>query len=156
MSASGALDSRMLAFELGGSLFALPISGVVEVAEGARVAPIPLLPRASFGVVNHHGDALPVVFGSALLELAGQSQPTRLLVLAGDADDPERYALPVDRILGLVAGEAAASHSDSPVAERRPHEGRVMNVLDPRRLLARARSLVEESLSGDRPRGEAQ
>jgi chemotaxis signal transduction protein len=147
-------ESRMLAFELGGTLFALPIAGVVEVAESVRVAPVPMLPRASFGVVNHHGDALPVVFGSALLELSGESSPTRLLVLAGDADDPERYGLPVDRILGLLSGASAQSRSESPVAERRPHEGRVLNVLDPRRLLARAQGLVEESLSGDRPQGE--
>lgn len=153
---SGAGESRMLAFELGTTLFALPISGVVEVAESARVAPVPMLPRASFGVVNHHGDALPVVFGGALLEFAGASAPTRLLVLAGDADDPERYGLPVDRILGLVAGEAAPARGEGPVAERRPHEGRVLNVLDPRRLLASALALVEESLSGDRPQGEAQ
>ncbi len=149
-------ESRLLAFELGATLFALPISGVVEVAETARVAPVPMLDRASFGVVNHHGDALPVVFGRALLEFSGDSAPTRLLVLAGDADDPERYGLPVDRILGLVAGESAPARSESPVAERRPHDGRVLNVLDPRRLLARASELVEESLSGDRPQGGTQ
>jgi chemotaxis signal transduction protein len=153
MSAA-ASEGRMLAFELGGTLFALPIAGVVEVAESARIAPVPMLPRASFGVVNHHGDALPVVFGRALLELSGESTPMHLLVLAGDADDPERYGLPVDRVLGLVSGAAAHSRSESPVAERRPHEGRVLNVLDPRRLLARAHGLVEESLSGDRPQGE--
>jgi chemotaxis signal transduction protein len=152
MSALAAGESRMLAFELGSTLFALPISGVVEVAESARVAP--LLPRASFGVVNHHGDALPVVFGSALLEFSGASAPTRLLVLAGDADDPERYGLPVDRILGLVVGGGASSRSESPVAERRPHDGRVLNVLDPRRLLSRALALVEESQSGEKPQGE--
>lgn len=156
MSAVDAGERRMLAFELGATLFALPISGVVEVAESARVAPVPMLPRASFGVVNHHGDALPVVFGGALLEFSGESAPTHLLVLAGDADDPERYGLPVDRIVGLVTGDAATSRSDSPVAERRPHEGRVLNVLDPRRLLARALTLVEESLSGERPQGEMQ
>jgi chemotaxis signal transduction protein len=156
MSGASGAESRMLAFELGSTLFALPISGVVEVAERARVAPVPLLPRASFGVVNHHGDALPVVFGGALLEFAGESAPTRLLVLAGDADDPDRYGLPVDRILGLVPGSAAHSHSESPVAERRPHEGRVLNVLDPRRLLARASTLVEKSLSGEKPQGEKQ
>jgi chemotaxis signal transduction protein len=149
-------ESRLLAFELGATLFALPISGVVEVAEAARVAPVPMLDRGSFGVVNHHGDALPVVFGCALLEFSGDSAPTRLLVLAGDVDDPERYGLPVDRILGLVAGESAPARSASPVGERRPHEGRVLNVLDPRRLLARASELVEESLSGDRPQGGMQ
>ena len=153
---SGVSESRMLAFELGGALFALPISGVVEVAEASRIAPVPMLPRASFGVVNHHGDALPVVFGSALLELAAASSPTHLLVLAGDADDPDRYGLPVDRILGLVPGEAKPARGESPVAERRPHEGRLMNVLDPRRLLACALARVEESLSGAKPQGEAQ
>jgi chemotaxis signal transduction protein len=151
-----AAEQGLLAFELGMTLFALPISGVVEVAESARVAPVPTLPRAHFGVVNHHGDALPVVFGGALLAFSGTSAPTRLLVLAGDADDPERYGLPVDRILGLLAGEATPALDDDPIAERRPHEGRVLNVLDPRRLLARALARVEESLSGDRPQGETQ
>jgi len=155
MSAAGS-ESRMLAFELGTTLFALPISGVVEVAEGVRVAPVPMLPRASFGVVNHHGDPLPVVFGGAVLEFSGASAPTHLLVLAGDVDDPDRYGLPVDRIVGLVAGAAAPARSESPIAERRPHEGRVLNVIDPRRLLARAQALVEESMSGERPQGEAQ
>ncbi len=156
MSASSATEGRLLAFELGGSLFALPISGVVEVAESTRIAPVPMLPRASFGVVNHHGDALPVVFGRALLELAGESTPTHLLVLAGDADDPDRYGLPVDRIVGLVAGDAKPARAQSPVAERRPHEGRLMSVLDPRRLLARAAQLVEESMSGAKPHGGEQ
>lgn len=149
-------EQRLLAFELGSTLFALPISSVVEVAESARIAPVPMLPRASFGVVNHHGDALPVVFGRALLEFAGESTPARLLVLAGDADDPERYGLPIDRILGLVAGEAKPALGQNPVAERRPHEGRLMNVIDPRRLLARALQLVDESVSGQWPQGETQ
>ena len=149
-------EQRLLAFELGSTLFALPISSVVEVSESARIAPVPMLPRASFGVVNHHGDALPVVFGRALLEFAGESTPARLLVLAGDADDPERYGLPIDRILGLVAGEAKPALGQNPVAERRPHEGRLMNVIDSRRLLARALQLVEESVGGQRPQGETQ
>jgi chemotaxis signal transduction protein len=156
MSAAGAGERRLLAFELGGSLFALPISGVVEVAESSRVAPVPMLPRRAFGVVNHHGDALPVVFGGALLELSGASAPTHLLVLAGDADDPDRYGLPVDRIVGLVAGDAKPARGADPVAERRPHDGRVMSVLDPRRLLTRALQLVEESVSGGKPQGEEQ
>jgi chemotaxis signal transduction protein len=153
---SGAGENRMLAFELGGALFALPISGVVEVAESARIAPVPMLPRVSFGVVNHHGDALPVVFGGGLLDFAGASAPTYLLVLAGDADDPDRYGLPVDRIVGLLPGEAKVARGENPVAERRQHEGRVMSVIDPRKLLACALARVEESMSGAKPQGEAQ
>jgi chemotaxis signal transduction protein len=153
MSALSAADGRLLAFELAGTLFALPISGVVEVAEIARIAPVPMLPRETFGVVNHHGDALPVVFGGALLSLATASSPTHLLVLAGDADDPERYGLPVDRVVGLVTGGTAPARTTELVAERRPHEGRLMSVLDPRRLLARASELVDEFTSGHRPQG---
>ncbi len=156
MSALAAADGRLLAFELAGTLFALPISGVVEVAELARVGPVPMLPRETFGVVNHHGDALPVVFGRALLSLSGESHPTHLLVLAGDADDPERYGLPVDRVVGLVAGGGALARTPEPVAERRTYEGRLMNVLDPRRLLGRAAELVEEFTSGNRPQGREQ
>jgi len=140
---------RLLAFELGEHLYALPITAVAEVAEVGPVAAVPTLPAEIGGVVNHHGDALPVVFGDALLEAGGERQtPKHLLVLGQDSDDPDLYGLPVDRIWRLVEGPAVSAVGPEVVVERRPIEGRMVNVLDPIRLLAHAGRLVERSMNG--------
>ncbi len=139
---------RLLAFEVGQSLFALPIAEVAEVLEIPHVAAVPMLPRAIGGVVNHHGDALPVVSSNALLEVEFTREPSYLLVLARDPDDPSRYGVPIDRIHGLVDGAAATAREPGVVvAERRPLAGRLMQVLDAKRLLERALHVVEASMS---------
>lgn len=154
---SGVLgNDRLLAFELSGTLFALPIADVAEVAEVPDIAAVPMLEREVGGVVNLHGDALTVVFGSALFEGSEPSEYEHLLVLARDPDDPSRYALPVDRIHGLVDGPGA--HSIEPgcvIAARRPLGDRLINVLDPRELFDRAVTVIEQSMTGEgQSRGE--
>ncbi len=141
---------RLLAFELAGLLYALPIAGVAEVADIPSIAAVPMLSRDVGGVVNHHGDALPVVFGEALFETTAVLEHQHLLVLARDLDDPDRFGLPVDRIHGLVDGTAARSlEPGNVVAERRPHGDRLMSVLDPKELLERAISMIETSMATD-------
>ena len=148
MSAAGSGQSeRLLAFELAGALYALPITDVAEVTEVGPLSAVPMLPITVGGVLNHHGDALLVLDGAVLLERApGAARPTHLLVLARDPDDPARFGLPVDGIHGLVDGPASAARGASPVAQLRPIGGRLMHVLDPRRLLERARATVECSM----------
>jgi len=151
-TASIVSPGRLLAFELAGGLFALPIAEVAEVAEVGEVAAVPMLPRAVGGVVNHHGDALLVVDGCVLLERApAGARPQHLLILARDPDDPDRFGLPVDRIHGLVDGPPVAAHGPSPIAARRPLGGRMLHVLDPRRLFERAAAAVERSMAGGHP-----
>ena len=148
MNASGQAE-RLLAFELAGALYALPITDVAEVTEAGPLAAVPMLPLALGGVVNHHGDALLVLHGPTLLERApGAARPTHLLVLARDPDDPARFGLPVDRIHGLVDGPAASARGVSPIAQLRPSGGRLLHVLDPRRLQERAEATVERALNG--------
>jgi purine-binding chemotaxis protein CheW len=139
---------RLLAFEVGPSLFALPIAEVAEVMEVPAVAAVPMLPRDVGGVVNHHGDALPIVTPAALLGTALARDPAYLLVLARDPDDPSRYGVPIDRIHGLVDGPAASTREPGAVvAERRPLAGRLMHVLDAKRLLERALHVIEGSMA---------
>ncbi len=59
--------SRLLTFEVSGALFALPISEVLEVVEALGVSCVPTLPRECGGVMNWHGEALPVVASHLLL-----------------------------------------------------------------------------------------
>ena len=158
MSAAPEVPSggRLLAFEVGGVIYALPIAAVAEVTDVVRVTAVPSVPRTVAGVANHHGDALPVVERAALLpseENEALPEPQHLLVLAQSPDDASRYGLPVDRIHGLVDGDGAVAVGSDPVAERRPVDGRIVNVLDPSRLLARAVEVIEGSLNSSGPAG---
>ena len=105
MSASEPRDERWLTFEVGGKPFALPILDVFEVTEVGRIGPVPSLSRALGGVMHYHGDALPIVSPSALLDVAAEegALPEHVVVVAGDGGDTPRLGLPVGRVLGLDA-----------------------------------------------------
>ena len=151
MSESMHVSARLLTFQVGATVYALPIADVSEVTEVGRVAAVPMLPPDVGGVANHHGDALPVVQRRALFGIGREQElpePQHLLVLGQDPDDPSRYGVQVDRILGLVDGPAAPARGEGVVAERRPIEGRLVSVLDPRRLLDRASHVIQSSVCG--------
>ncbi|MFB3117579.1 MAG: chemotaxis protein CheW [Myxococcota bacterium] len=142
-------DDRLLTFEVAGDLYAIPIAGVLEVAEASRTTCIPTLPTRTGGVINYHGDALPVVNCSSLFDVSESelAEPGIILVIAGRVGDSAQLGIPVDRVLGLVEGAAAATPGAKAVAERRSIQGRVASVLDPQRLVSQARNVIESSLS---------
>jgi hypothetical protein len=146
-----ALESRrLLTFEIGGTLYGLPIHAVAEISEVGRIAAVPTLHADVAGVTNHHGDALPVMRRRALLPVEGDLPAAQqLLVLADHPEDPGRYGLPVDGVVGLVDGPGSVALSDDPVAERRPIDGRVVSILDPKRLRARAVEIIEGTTGPD-------
>ncbi|MFQ5416412.1 MAG: chemotaxis protein CheW [Myxococcota bacterium] len=149
--ASAELDERLLTFEIGQALYALPISAVVEVTEVEDgLTAVPTLPARIGGVINFHGDALPVLRSDALLGVAGaeSKSPAQVVVVSDGPMAKARLGLPVDEILGLVSGPRAVSRTADPVAERRLIGGRLANILDPARLVATAAAAV------DRTRGE--
>ena len=138
---------RLLTFEIGSAAYALPIADVLEVAEVTQTACIPTLPRQVAGVVNHHGDALPVISREALFELSGDElpQPQHLLVVGERPADAGRLGLPVDRVLGLADGPVAGRATEL-VAGRRPIDGRVVHILSTSQLLARASQAIERAV----------
>ena len=71
-------EDRLLTFEVAGDLYAIPIAGVLEVADAARVTCIPTLPTSMGGVINYHGDALPVLNCSSLFEV----NPTHMVLIS--------------------------------------------------------------------------
>ncbi len=146
---SGAEGTRLLTFEIGATLFALPIEGVHEVAEMGELACIPTLPRDVAGVINHRGEALPVVRRERLL-IPGDgalADPPHLLVISERSSSPPCLGLDVDRVLGFVEGGPSRARGEEPVVEKRPLDGRVAHIVDPQRLVARARKVIEESLA---------
>ncbi len=143
------MQERLLTFEVGGSIYALPIACVLEVTEVATMACIPMFPPTTAGAINHHGDALPVMRRGALLDVreAELPEPGHILVIAPGPAGGARLGMPVDRIVGLVDGPGAVAHGSDAVAERRQIDDRVVSVLDPQRLMARAREEIERSLA---------
>jgi chemotaxis signal transduction protein len=141
-------EDRLLTFEVAGDLYAIPIAGVLEVADAGRVTCIPTLPTKMGGVINYHGDALPVLNCSSLFEVneSELDEPSSILVISGRVGESARLGIPIDRVLGLVDGAAAAMSGAKAVAERRSIQGRVASVLDPSRLVSQARDVIESSL----------
>ena len=138
-------ERRLVLFEVGGGAYALPIADVIEVTEWSQLAAIPTLPAAFAGVINHHGDALPIVARDALLEEATTAtQPEHVLVLGVAGGQSGRLGVPVDRVLGLVDVPAGTPAGDGLVVERRPLRGRIVAVLDAARLLERTERVIEQ------------
>jgi chemotaxis signal transduction protein len=150
VSRPAAAGERLLAFEVAGSAYAVPIADVAEVTELSRITAVPTLPLQIGGVMNHQGDALPVVHRGVLFDapLDRLAEPQHVLVLARSPDDRGALGLPVDRILGLVDGAGGTARGADAVVERRPIDGRVVSVLDARRLLERAAETIEKSVHG--------
>jgi hypothetical protein len=139
---------RLLTFEIAGSLFAMPISGVLEVTERVGSACIPTVPRETACVMNYRGDALPVVRRERLLPVGPSAGAAEHVLVITDRKSPvPRFGLDVDRVLGLVDGGCPPAHGGDVVAERRPLDGRLASVLDPARLVACAREVVEGALA---------
>ncbi len=143
----GGAAKRLLTFEIAGGLYALPIEGVLEVVDMGRVTCIPTMPTEVGGVVNYHGDALPVISTPSLLETDsdGPLEASNFLVITDRGSDAARLGVPVDRVLGIVDGSAASSGGTHVVAERRSIDGRVASLLDPQQLIAKARNVIERS-----------
>ncbi|MCZ6784676.1 MAG: chemotaxis protein CheW [Proteobacteria bacterium] len=143
---------RLLTFDVGGCVYALPIAGVLEVAEAAPMTCVPTLPRRCGGVMNWHGDALPVINPALLFDGVGTTLDAAeyVLVVSDRGDENARLGFPVDRVLGLVDGlPGSLSRAEAPaelVVERRPVEGRIVNVLDTRALVARAQRVIEDAV----------
>ena len=144
-------DDRLLTFEIAGSIYALPIAGVIEVAEGTERACIPTIPRGQAGVVNHHGDALPVVDRALLLDLPACESPAgeHLLMVSERPAGGARLGLPVDRVLGLVEGRVGRGRPRGGIAARRTIDGRMVNILDPESLVSRARQVIARATTSD-------
>jgi len=144
---------RLLTFEVADVVYALPIAEVLEVAEAARVTCIPTLPTAVGGVMNWHGEAIPVIASHLLLGPEGAEAPVpdeaatddrHVLVVSDRPEESARMGLTVDRIHGLINAPRGVAGAGV-VTERRPLDGRVVNVLDPLCLVGRAEEVIRRS-----------
>jgi chemotaxis signal transduction protein len=145
-------DERLITFEVAQALYGLPIAQVLEVMENAGVTCIPTLPRECGGVMNWHGEALPVVAphlvlgcGAVRVREAGEEQP--FLVVTDRPNQAACLGLPVDGVTGLVDAEPGTIRDMEEVVEMRSIDGTEVNVINPRRLVARVVQVFESAVA---------
>jgi len=100
-----AADERELLFARDGRNFAVPLSLLIQVLEGARVFPVPLTPSAHLGLLYHERSIHPVFDVACLYRLprsSGEARAVLLLDAGGDA-----VGVVADRVLGV--GESGAA-----------------------------------------------
>lgn len=138
---------RLVLFEVAGTAYAIPIADVLEVTECGPTAAIPGLPVELAAVMNHHGDALPLVSRESLFGVTGADlgPPEHVLVLASRGGEAGWLGVPVDRVVGLADAALGAPQAGGLVAQRLSLRGRVTSVIDARRLIERAAALIEVS-----------
>lgn len=79
---------ELLVFSRGGATYAVEAASVVEVVAPSEPTPVPWVPPAVLGVLNHRGRIIPVIDVGGLLEsAAGEAAETALavVVVAGEA-----------------------------------------------------------------------
>jgi chemotaxis-related protein WspB len=134
---------KAMVFHIGRERYALPLAGVLRVLPVARLKALPGAPHYVPGLLDLHGEAIPVI---DLSRLAGTPpdavrHDTRiLLVEVVAAGRRRRLGLKAERVLGVAAVDGPLA--DAGVAAA-PWLGRVaagsegmLQLLDPDRLLA--------------------
>jgi chemotaxis-related protein WspB len=147
---------KVLAFHIGRERYALPLARVERVLPVARLKALPGAPHYVPGLLDLHGEALPVI---DLSRLAG-SPPnavrydTRILLVEIEAAGrTRRVGLKAERVTGVEtiagplreAGVVAAPWLGA-VAPTAPDAGGMLQLLDPARLLAPA--IAQELFEG--------
>jgi len=147
---------RLLSFEIHDALFALPIAGVLEVADAGRRACVPTLSPELAWVCNYRGEALPVLSREKLLDLGARPSggAEHVLVVANPRSGIACFGLEVDRVLGFIEGPPVVERGSDLVIERRPVGGRLATILDAGLLVDRARHVIESAPVGIADGGE--
>jgi len=99
----GGIDGQLelVAIEVGGQRWALPLSAVERAIPMVEISPLPQAPTGVRGAINVHGEPVPVLDLDLRSGRAPREHGTRAkLLLARTAT--RRVALPVDEVLGVV------------------------------------------------------
>lgn len=102
-----------LVFEVGDQRFGLPVEHVVQIVEMVAITPLPRAPEIVAGVIDFHGQVIPVVDVRTRLDLPAQRYSLRTPIIISRLRE-QIAGLIVDRVSGVIEVHPAQ------VAE--PHE----------------------------------
>lgn len=117
---------RTLVFRVGAERFGLPLIMVVEVFElSSPLMPVPGAPDWIGGVINHHGQVVPVLRMSAFLEVGSTDAAEQIILVELTG---ESLGLAVDQIEAL---EEVRAEGPARQGRRRSwHRGALMELID--------------------------
>jgi chemotaxis signal transduction protein len=117
---------RTLVFRVGSERFGLPLVMVVEVFELASpMMPVPGAPGWIAGMLNHHGQVVPVLRMSAFLDVASPDEGGQIILVELSG---ESLGLAVDLIEAL---EEVRAEGPARQGRRRSwHRGALMELID--------------------------
>ena len=130
-----------------GAQYAIPIGCALEMDVAPPITPVPFVPDWILGVTNRRGEILAVVDLRKLLRLDPAGAQNGRIVVASTGDAGLTAALLVDEVRGTVSmprarfAQPAGSIADTAAAMLAgvaDHEGRLLGLLDIRKLLSAA------------------
>jgi len=115
--AAGGPVRRLVAFRVGATRFALPLTEAEEIIRRPEVVRIPLSPPSLEGLARRRGAVLPVislrrVLGQADGETGGEADGAGRVLVVGHRGQP--VGLAVDRVDGVLAVEASRIDASAP------------------------------------------
>jgi purine-binding chemotaxis protein CheW len=127
-------DVELVAVNVGGQSWALPLAAVERVVGMVAVSPLPESPAGVRGAINVGGEIVPVLdLDLRIGRPTTDRGPSARLVLARTTT--RRVALPVDEVLGVIAVERGrigppVSQSPAPMAGVAGVEDGVLAIYD--------------------------
>lgn len=155
---------RFVVFQIGEQAYGLHITSVREVEKAGRVTPVPGAPPMIHGLINLHGEILPLIDPRPLLALpAREGASGGYLVVVRNSGEEGAVAWLVDGLGGMalvdrerVAAAGGQGRADSigsaAVAGTARHRGRLLTLLDARRLASE--EAIEQAAGGWKARPE--
>lgn len=107
--------TRILVFELGGSVYGCPLEHAAEVQRIPAVTRLPNMPSWLTGVANLRGEVVSIVDLRAFFDLpADAADPHRRLLILRSLTEEIRVGVIIDKLIGLRnQGELHAAHRPS-------------------------------------------
>jgi chemotaxis-related protein WspB len=134
---------KTMVFHIGRERYALPLASVLRVLPVARLKALPGAPHFVPGLLDLHGEAIPVIDVSRLAGAppAAVRHDTRILLVEIDvAGRRRRLGLKAERVVGVAAIDGALADAGVVAApwlgQVAPGADGMLQLLDPDRLLA--------------------
>jgi purine-binding chemotaxis protein CheW len=93
--------SVILTFQLAGHTYGLPVTDVVQIIEMLTITPLPHLPPAINGIINFHGQAVPVMDLRRRLSLPSLSYGLHTPIILADLKG-QTIGLVVDKVEAVI------------------------------------------------------
>lgn len=157
----GAPHDAVLSFRVGDEWCAVSVSAVREIVRGFAITPLPCVPVYVLGVTNLRGEIISVTGAAELMRLASTDAPVANRVAIVLVDGPVATALVVDEVGDIIEVEEDAYEPVIHAADRGAEcfsatfesEGRLLSVMDVRRVLTPVRSENVERVQKEQTHG---